>query len=837
MSNTFTPTNCTPAEETVPPTSTSINISLGQSNSDGGNQTDETYQTDIESGTLTVTNDLFITTIFSTSFDSSVPLVCSKRGKLTGGWVAKTWPCDTTDSELNWYCAPAIFKPDDTGQYHAKNEYAVKVFAVMLDDIGTKVPVDAIKDCPPSWLLETSPNNYQAGYIFSEPIADIAIVEKFKKLLLNAGLCDKGATGATTRWMRMPKAVNSKPEYGQPPPRCRLKKWNPETRYTIQQLTENLLPKNSKQNKNLSNFNSNTDISPNTVIEKLQSKGLYKKSNKEGIHEITCPWVNEHTGQKDGGAYYLEPTTEFPNGGFKCHHSHGENLHINELFKFLDISKNKAQVKTEIEILGGQLDSICDDAEKELALVGNYYQNGGVIVSANTNPETSYTSITVITQPSLLRALSTIIDWYRVTDTGRYLCDPPSRHVNVLFKGQVYKHLPPLLGLARQPYLREDASVVFNSGYDNETKIIGAFDAVKFPIMELPRKHHAENALTELRSLLLEFDFATEYDRSAALAAMLTAAIRPSIPLAPMFHIKAPQIASGKSYLSSIIGAFTGPRVPSATSFPTNDEECQKLLLATLIESPACIIFDNLTTDISPFKTLCSALTEEHITGRILGISKTATVGTRTLFLSSGNNVEPIRDMTRRCITIHLEPKVEVPASRSYAADPLQQIRKKREHYVALAITIIRGYVMAGRPQTKVKSFASYETWSSLIRQSLLWLGLPDPAERIFEQLAYDPDKELLARLLTSWHENHEDEPLMIRDILAYVSALSFEADRAKREELKDILLEIANQHGKVNRHRLGKWLSRHQGRVVNGLRLERAKGSTSSERWAVKSV
>ena len=144
---------------------------------------------------------------------------------------------------------------------------------------------------------------------------------------------------------------------------------------------------------------------------------------------------------------------------------------------------------------------------------------------------------------------------------------------------------------------------------------------------------------------------------------------------------------------------------------------------------------------------------------------------------------------------------------------------------------------MAGRPQTKVKSFASYETWSSLIRQSLLWLGLPDPAERIFEQLAYDPDKELLARLLTSWHENHEDEPLMIRDILAYVSALSFEADRAKREELKDILLEIANQHGKVNRHRLGKWLSRHQGRVVNGLRLERAKGSTSSERWAVKSV
>ena len=128
-----------------------------------------------------------------------------------------------------------------------------------------------------------------------------------------------------------------------------------------------------------------------------------------------------------------------------------------------------------------------------------------------------------------------------------------------------------------------------------------------------------------------------------------------------MFHVRAPQIASGKSYLTSILVAFASPTSPSALAFPTNDEECQKLLLATLLIAPGAIVFDNLTTDLIPFKSLCSALTEEHLTGRILGVSKTATVGTRALFLSSGNNVDAVRDMTRRCITINLDPPCETP--------------------------------------------------------------------------------------------------------------------------------------------------------------------------------
>jgi putative DNA primase/helicase len=105
-------------------------------------------------------------------------------------------------------------------------------------------------------------------------------------------------------------------------------------------------------------------------------------------------------------------------------------------------------------------------------------------------------------------------------------------------------------------------------------------------------------------------------------------------------------------------------------------------------------------------------LTEEHLTGRILGVSKTATVGTRSLFLSSGNDVDVIRDMARRGITTSLDPQVETPATRLFTADPLGTVRTAREHYVSLALTIIRAWVLAGSPMTPRKPLANYGQWS-----------------------------------------------------------------------------------------------------------------------------
>jgi hypothetical protein len=244
------------------------------------------------------------------------------------------------------------------------------------------------------------------------------------------------------------------------------------------------------------------------------------------------------------------------------------------------------------------------------------------------------------------------------------------------------------------------------------------------------------------------------------------------------------------------------------------------------------IEFDNLTGDLVAHKSLCTALTSEFMSARILGVSNMATVSTRTLFLSSGNNVGPVQDMTRRCITIHLDPGCEVPATRSFRRPELVlEVLRERERYVAAALTIVRAWIVAGRPMNACKSMAGYGDWSNLCRQPLLWLGLADATQSTFEAMAEDPDRETLDRLLTGWQLAFGKTPAMVRDA---VRVSAFGDDHA---DLREVLHDIADERGEINRRRLGWWIKRHAGRIVNGRRFVRASGNRSAEAWQVESV
>ena len=228
-------------------------------------------------------------------------------------------------------------------------------------------------------------------------------------------------------------------------------------------------------------------------------------------------------------------------------------------------------------------------------------------------------------------------------------------------------------------------------------------------------------------------------------------------------------VGSGKSYLCELITAFATPKRGTPTTFPRDDEECRKLLLAELLRAPAVIEFDNLTSDLIAHKSLCTALTSEHMSGRILGVSKTATVTTRALFLSSGNNVGPVQDMTRRCITISLSPQYEVPAAREFERpDLIQEVLRDRGRYVTAALTITRAWIVAGRPKSPCKPLAGYGVWSNFCRQPLMWLGCEDPTASVFEAIADDPDRETLSRLLESWFSVFGKTAAMVRDAIRH---------------------------------------------------------------------
>ena len=224
---------------------------------------------------------------------------------------------------------------------------------------------------------------------------------------------------------------------------------------------------------------------------------------------------------------------------------------------------------------------------------------------------------------------------------------------------------------------------------------------------------------------------------------------------------------------------------------------------------------------------------EEHMSGRILGVSKTATVNTRALFLSSGNNVGPVKDMTRRCVAIHLDPGCEVPAARSFERPELvREVLRERGRYVSAALTIVRAWVVAGRPKSGCKSLAGYGDWSDLCRQPLLWLGLADPTESVFEAMADDPDREILSRLLEAWFSVFRKTPAMVREAVKHATEYC-----DVNVELREVLHDIASERGEINRRKVGWWIRRHAGRIVDGKKIIRGSGNGSSEHWRIEVV
>ncbi len=810
----------------------------------------DSAETDKTEETVAVSNDEFLRTLFAGLSDDIAPVVTSFVGNpasvAPSAWKSRRWRDGDAalPAEANNYFSLATFRPDDAGEYRRRKAQFVALHVVMLDDIGGKVPMERLT-LPPTWLLETSPGNHQAGYLLTEPLTDGLMADRLMSAIVAAGLCDPGANGPRARLARLPVAINGKhaPHFV-----CQMVRWAPDLSYSVTDLVAGLqLEMGHTQRANKLATRSHTsrhdDGDPvwiprpeeNAVLAALRERGLYKVPLGESKHDITCPWVNEHTGAVNGGTAYFEPDDNWPIGGFKCLHGHCAERHIRDLLAYLGININAARMKPTIRIVAGEIHRVVDAAERELARSRRHYQRGGLIVTVVNDPGTRETRIQDVTQQSLVRSLSGAALWERYDARSQdwVRIDPPARHAGVLFDSTSYPHLPVLAGLTRQPYLRPDGSLMMAPGYDLATGIFGVFNAQDFTVPDSPSRAEVEAALALLNDLLAEFSFADEVDRATALTSMLTASVRPSLPVAPMFHVQAHMVGSGKSYLCELITAFATPQRGTPTSFPADDEECRKLLLAEMLRAPAVIEFDNLTGDLVAHKSLCTALTSEFMSGRILGVSKTATVGTRALFLSSGNNVGPVKDMTRRCLTIHLSPQCEVPAARSFTRpDLVRDVLRDRGRYVSAALTIIRGWIVAGKPKTECKSLASYGDWSELCRQPLLWLGCPDPTASVFEAMAEDPDRETLSRLLRAWFDTFGKTPAMVREAINRTVS-----NYDQTSEFREVLHDIAAERGEINRRKLGWWVRRHAGRIVDGLRIVRAAGNGPAERWRIEVV
>jgi hypothetical protein len=807
-------------------------------------------------GGLQITNAEFLAAVFPTVPKGASVAVCTKEGDPgAGGWLARRVDQGAIDlpGTRNNYVGCSSFFPGEDGSFRARKSQFAACHFLMLDDLGTKVPLDRFSGFELSWLIETSPRNHQGGIILSEPLNDGATAARLLNAVINAGLCDEGANGPLSRWARLPVAINGKPRYttdsGQSF-RCRLIQWRPAARYSVEEIVAGLQLQLAPAGrpKKVGNspsgawdpvgMGSDTDdvLSPkaaeNPVVAALKARGLYKTPLGSGKHDVTCPWVREHTDSLDSGAAYFEPDELHPAGGFCCQHSHRDRYHVRQLLEFLGVTPAQARHKPVIRVIAGDLYRVVDAAERELANRGRHYQAGGLIVSISTDPTTGDPSIVPISAAALTRELSEAATWERFDGNSKSLirCDPPARHTSILFDAQQFRYLPPLAGVARQPYFREaDGELITSPGYDKQAQRFGVFNHRDF-VLPAPTLDAAKAALTLLEGLLAEFHFVSPTDKAAALSAIFTAVVRPSLPHAPAFHVRAPVFGSGKTFLCELIGAFAGPGGNAKVSYPTTSEEATKVILSLLLTSPAVIEFDDMDTDWTPHGTIKRMLTAEHITDRILGVSKTATVSTRVLMLGSGNNVGPIRDLLRRVLTIHVDPRCAAPATLSYRGNPVETVRRDRAKYVSAVLTIIEWHRRAGMPRAEVDSIVTYGgAWSDFCRHPLIWLGYPDPATALLNQVRHDPDGDALGSLMTEWYAAFGSSPTTVRKAVNF----AYSTYPNLLNAIRDLPVE---ERGDINRSKLGWLLRKNANRIVGGLEFQQTEAD-GRPAWRVVAV
>jgi hypothetical protein len=310
------------------------------------------------------------------------------------------------------------------------------------------------------------------------------------------------------------------------------------------------------------------------------------------------------------------------------------------------------------------------------------------------------------------------------------------------------------------PVLRPDGTVLCTPGYDADTGLLLVPAGPLPPIPASPSRRDARAACAELLEVVADFPFQRAEHKAAWLAALLTPLARFAFAgPAPLFLVDANVRGSGKGLMLHCIALIiTGEPFVVAT-YTDDEDELRKRITSLAIAGDRLVLFDNLAGKFGN-ATLDAALTGISWRDRVLGGNRMAEAPLYMTWFATGNNVVLGGDTPRRVCHVRLESPDENPEQRDDFRHPnlLRWVKGHRARLLAAALTVLRGYCVAGRPDQGLPTWGSYEGWSGLVRAAVVWVGLPDPgATRLLLQEHADVAASAMAVLLAGWEQMDPD--------------------------------------------------------------------------------
>jgi len=511
---------------------------------------------------------------------------------------------------------------------------------------------------------------------------------------------------------------------------------------------------------------------------------------------------------------------------------------MNEIYNLVPLDPitarrgNGRQLSTPvIQIEAGQLQLLAAKGEDAIIAAGMpVYRRDTVLVrpaldevDATHGRRTPVARLVEVNVPYLRGLLCGAARWekYNIRKQGWVRTDPPEKVAQLILANYGDWQLPAVAGVITTPTLRPDGTILAAEGYDAATRLYLMAPSKMPSLPDEPTREDAVLALAVLDELIEEFPFEDEVSRGVALSAIISTVARGAFPVVPMHAARSPAPGGGKSYLWDIVAAIViGQPCPVIAVGPST-EETEKRLGSALMAGQALISIDNVNGQLGG-DALCQAIERPVMQVRVLGRSELFRIEARgTTIFATGNNLILTGDITRRALVCSLDPMLERPELRQFKSNPVEKVLADRAKYIAAALTIVRAYFRAGRPNTAPR-LASFEAWSDTVRSALIWLGCPDPVLAMERARAEDPSLVVLSQMLAAWSNalgTGRDTARTASDILKLAEDTSGEQDW-RWPDLHNAITDVATLRGKISAKSLGNWLRRYKGRIVNGLKF-----------------
>jgi hypothetical protein len=423
---------------------------------------------------------------------------------------------------------------------------------------------------------------------------------------------------------------------------------------------------------------------------------------------------------------------------------------------------------------------------------------------------------------------------------------PPAWAVETLLARTDFQ-VPVLEGIVFTPTFRPDGSMIDVPGYDGDTGLYFHPNGLAhLDLPTCPTLADARRALRRLHAVFRDFPFAAAQHLSAVYAAILSLLARYAIAgNVPLFAVRSTTRCAGKGLLIDVISMIGTGRTMARMAQTRDEEEERKRMITLALSGIPALHIDNVTWPLGS-GPLDGALTGMTVTERMLGTNDQREAPLNLMFFASGNSMQFRGDTARRTVPIDLAPVEERPDERTgFRHVPLLSwVGQHRRALVKAALTVLKAFYVAQQPVHPLTPFGSYEPWSDLIRNCLVWVGESDPcADRHGLEIHSDTDHEDIATLLTCWHTCYVNTAVPLKRAIQdafHLGNLQRKLPANHWDELRDALGAFDSRYDghHLRAHQIGQAFRKIKGRTVNQFRLVGKENTTTNVlEWSVQPV